>query len=311
MDLNGADISTASLAPHTLHLSIQTTTTTTTTMKINSAFVAFTTLQSVGAFMAQTPKAKPLVSLGAVPADAEGFGSSALWASPVSNVPATVSNEMYFTKNLDTLPPVMIQGGALRTWSFTDPELERVLVSMSTEGRHINANIKLCQGPDNTPQTMDITIGKGMIRPFKCVIETPRSETSAIFIRNVGPLEYPIMARVGADMAVTEDVYEMNDEYTLQGGAIYSVPFAATVSSVKVVLKTDGRPLRAKVELIQGPNSIKETIEIYTEDGLERPFCTIISTPGIENTVRVENAGSMEFPVIASVEPYVIEADDY
>jgi|JI61114DRNA_FD_contig_81_182906_length_1079_multi_3_in_0_out_0_2 hypothetical protein len=210
-----------------------------------------------------------------------------------------------------TSAPITVQGGSLRTWSFSDPAVERVQVLLKTEGRPLNANVELWHGPDNTPQKMAVYLEDGSLRPFNCVLETPNGQ-NAIAVRNTGFMEFPLSA------CVLEEVGDGSSGgladvptaalKTVQGGAIFTTPFASPVNSVRILLKTDGRPMSARIELLQGPSNNKQVMEIYTEDGLTRPFYCVLETPGSGNVVRIVNAATMEYPLVASVEPYVMDA---
>lgn len=96
---------------------------------------------------------------------------------------------------------------------------------------------------------------------------------------------------------------------TIQGGALRTYRFDHYVESVQVRLETQGRPLEAKIELLQGPNNVKKFIELQIEDGHTRPFECVIETPGSGNVVSVENTAPMEFPMTASVVPLSVAGD--
>jgi hypothetical protein len=92
---------------------------------------------------------------------------------------------------------------------------------------------------------------------------------------------------------------------TVQGGALKTFPFHdPSVASVQVSLETEGLPLMAVIELWQGPGNVKQLAEIYSDDGMSKPFRTIVDlTPGYGSTVAVRNVGPLEYPLTAKVEP--------
>ena len=228
------------------------------------------------------------------------------------------TDKSHIKNQWDTLTPTMVQGGSLRTWSFATSAIERVHVMLRSEGRPIHANVELWQGPDNTPVKMQIYNEDGKMRPFSAIIETPRGQNS-IAVRNTGNMEFPVAACMGVDVggvigngkadlgAITKKLATSGLSRLIQGGALQTYPFDASVNSVQVMLKTDGRPLNARIELIQGPNNNKQVIDLYTEDGMERPFFAIIETPGSGNVVRVVNTAPLEFPLSLRIEPYQVD----
>ena len=205
---------------------------------------------------------------------------------------------------------ILLQGNSLRTWSYASPAVEQVQVLLTTEGRPLDADIELWHGPDNTPCKMRVYVENGKLRPFSAVIETPRGPNT-VAIRNIGAIEFPIAAAVVAENVDNPSRECLAKSMTIQGGALRTYPFDPTVDSVECLLKTDGRPLNARIELLQGPNNNKQVIELYTEDGCDRPFFCLLETPGSGNVVRVVNTAPVEFPMTASVVPHSINERMY
>jgi len=246
-------------------------------------------------------------------------GSAARLAAPVMQLEATtqmsapvqtaMSGGVVPTKQPSFVDAgILVQGGSLRTWSYRSPSVEQVQVTLSTEGRPLDADIELWHGPDNTPCKMRVYVENGQLRPFSAVIETPRGPNT-VAIRNIGQIEFPLAANIEANAVDQPSPDCLSKSMTIQGGALRTYPFSPEVDSVQVLLKTDGRPLNARIELLQGPNNNKQVIELYTEDGCDRPFFCHLETPGSGNVVRVVNTAPVEFPMTASVVPSAINQD--
>jgi len=206
---------------------------------------------------------------------------------------------------LEEKDAILVQGGSLRTWSYRSPSVEQVQVVLSTKGRPLDADVELWHGPDNTPVKMRVYTENGLMRPFSAVIDTPRGPNT-VAIRNIGQIEFPLAANVVADEVDGPTAECVRSGQIIQGGAIRTYPFDPRVERVQVLLKTDGRPLNSRIELLQGPNNNKLVIELYTEDGFDRPFFCELVTPGSGNVVRIVNTAPVEFPMSASVVPSII-----
>lgn len=240
----------------------------------------------------------------------------------------------YYRSMDDSMP---IQGDSRRTASFHH-NINSAQVSLANNGRPMFSNIEVWQGPDNTAQSVKVYNEDGRARPLRTIINTPGS--NAVSIKNDGRLEFPFAANVQASPQYHNAQYNHNfrndgmanpygsvpqtsqngpsqggsqgvTSKIIQGGASSSISFQPPVSSVEVTLTTEGRPLKAVVELLQGPTSAKQVWDIDSQDGEKRPFSAIIESaqPGASFAIRVRNIGQMEFPLTASIRPY--EYDHY
>jgi hypothetical protein len=226
---------------------------------------------------------------------------------------------------------LLVQGGSLRTWSYRSPAVEQVQVVLHTEGRPLDADIELWQGPDNIPVKLRVFCDDGFLRPFSAVLATPRGPNT-VSVRNIGQLEFPLVADIfpANDVVPSPDTAECFEiiqgarhlfecafasclaphgvagSPTAAGGALRTYPFHPAVDCVEVLLRTDGRPLNARIELLQGPNNNKQVLELYTDDGLYRPFLCFLESAELPSVVRVVNTAPVEFPLYASVGPHAV-----
>jgi hypothetical protein len=112
------------------------------------------------------------------------------------------------------------------------------------------------------------------------------------------------------ELAVKLDRLSSATPKLVQGGAVLTVPIPADTNSVQLLLQTQGRPLSARIELLSGPNNVKQVMEVYCEDGQMRPFYSIVQTPGIGNVIRIVNTATVEFPLTAVVEGWDVVDDE-
>ena len=200
---------------------------------------------------------------------------------------------------------IRVQGGSIKTWKYMSRAVEQVQVLLTTEGRPLDADVELWNGPGNIPAKMRVYVEDGQQRPFKAVIATPRGP-STVAISNVGELEFPFDAQVVAENVANPSPECRESAKNLQGGATRSYQFDASVDSVQVLLFSEGMPLNARVELIQGPDNNRQVIELYTDDGADRPFFCFIETPGPGSVVRVINTAPLAYPLTSGVIPHSV-----
>ena len=240
----------------------------------------------------------------------------------------TQSGMEEFTSDWTESPPVLVQGNSLRTVSLASRAIERVQVKLKSHGRRsLNTIVELWQGPQNTPMMIGFYSENGIQRPFTAVLETPGVGYS-IALRNTGHPDFAMDASIKAEVdresggenrsfdwstpetsIMSRTLSSSTTPEYLQGGTVCSYPMkhnVESIRSVQILLQTDGRPLNARIELLDGTSDdAKQVMEVYSDNGLARPFFTIFETPGItsDTIVRVVNTSPGEYRMLAYVSP--------
>ena len=95
-----------------------------------------------------------------------------------------------------------VQGQSRSTWSSISGRGQGDLVTLETEGRPLFGEVKVWEGPDNTPLKFRVYSEDGRARPFQALVQpSPQSGTSqTLSVQNAGPLEFPMAAGVQKTM---------------------------------------------------------------------------------------------------------------
>jgi hypothetical protein len=208
--------------------------------------------------------------------------------------------------------PVTVHGGGvLRTWSFEYGSGAEVAdVFIQSTGSPVDASVELWEGPNYAPVYMRTYSQDGGTHPLSLRLLLDESRSSSLALRNTGPNTFPLQAVVGrsnVDPSLANMLDRIGSGYEddLQGGASLSYPIHSQVEQTQLLLRTEGRPLNVRVELMQGPNNNKVVAEVQSMDGT--PMVLSFETPGYANVIRVINLSPLEFPIVALVDPAHID----
>lgn len=221
-----------------------------------------------------------------------------------------------------------IQGGSRRQYGAYGT---RSRVHLSTDGgRPMDSRVQLWDGPDNTSHNVRVWSEDGTGRPMSVGMDRADRwggahgghRNGSVDVRNRGPMEYPIRAGVShrPPQQQQQQLYSPPSSSSygrggrqraaaggekIQGGTVRHFTIDPSVSSVRVAIESDGTPIQALVELLQGPGRVAQLAEVYNQHG--RAFEATLPTPGYGSTIAVRNEGPMEYPFYASVEPMSVE----
>ena len=219
-----------------------------------------------------------------------------------------------------------IQGGSRRQYGAYGT---RSQIHLSTDaGRPMDTRVQLWDGPDNTSHNVRVWSEDGTGRPMRVGMERLDRwgdggggaayggggyRNGSVDVRNRGPMEYPIQAGVshrpqqprGAFGGGRPQRRRMASGEKIQGGTVRHFTINPSVSSIRVTIESDGTPIKALVELLQGPGRVAQLAEVSNQHG--KTFEATLPTPGYGSTIAVRNDGPMEYPFYASVEPMSME----
>lgn len=215
-----------------------------------------------------------------------------------------------------------MQGGSLRTWSHRAPTAEKH-ITLGTDGRPLDAHVEVWDGPGNVPVSMRVYGEDGRQRPVRAVVRgrgMSHGTPDTIAVRNAGPLEFPMAGSVEADTplvpsadreaaAAERSPNRAERPHRIQGGADLVLPIDGSVDAIRVHLASDGLPISARLEILQGPETTKQGIEVYSDDGRRKPVTYVLETPGYGCVIQIYNEGPMSYPLTASVVPHSIGRD--
>lgn len=265
-------------------------------MKIFNMITQLAVLPAVALGFAVTPSVKPASSTVLFSEHATNWNIGSIAANPGGT-------------------RVRCEGESRRTFDFNDLTRETIQCSISTEGRPLEAAIQVWIGPDWTPYKINCYSDDGFRFPVQTLIGT-RSKTAQLELRNTQGMAMPFVAACSYAPESLEKIRseipetQPEKEVRVQGGAISSQPLPEC-DQVRVFLKTDTRMLNARVELLNGPNNVKQAFEMFTNNGVLNSFYAVLETPpGGTYTIRISNMASVEFPAYAYIAPVMNVVED-
>lgn len=94
----------------------------------------------------------------------------------------------------DMANPYLLQGNSVKIYPL-DKTVEKVKVTISTQGRPMNAKLELLMGPNSVRYEIDVYSENGQTWPLSTIIETPGQDNS-IRIVNTADWQFPIKVDV-------------------------------------------------------------------------------------------------------------------
>jgi len=217
-------------------------------------------------------------------------------------------------------------GGTVRTWDIP-PDAERLSYYIRTNGRPLKALVELWVGPIRRIHSVNIESEDGDATPYRAMLKF-KPGTKTLKISTTGSHEFPLefgaevpnANRMKETWAATQKVFDTSPKTTVQGGSTeggggsiryFNIPDDVDTTQIVLWSRDIGkRTVKAKIEVLSGPNSVRQLYELHC-GGSTQPYHAVIPTPGPDSTIRIIATNYMEFPFHAVVTPYEVTGDVY
>ena len=208
------------------------------------------------------------------------------------------------------------------------------IISMSLNSQlfhHLNSNQQLhifmqWVGPIRRIHSVNIESEDGDMTPFRAMLKF-KPGTKTLKISTTGSHEFPLefgaevpnANRMKETWAATQKVFDTSPKTTVQGGSTeggggsiryFNIPDDVDTTQLVLWSRDLGkRTVKAKIEVLSGPNSVRQLYDLHC-GGSTQPYHCVIPTPGPGWTIRIIAVNYMEFPFHAVVTPYEIAGDN-
>jgi hypothetical protein len=210
------------------------------------------------------------------------------------------------------------------------PWAERAQYILTTNGRPMKATVELWVGPIRKTHTLEINVENGRKTPVRGTLKFKKG-TEVITIRTSDAGELPLSAcvvvpseeRAKEIQANTEKIWKSNKKTKIQGGiiqpngkstgAVRYFPIPPEVDAVQLLFwskDTGKKSLKAKIEILKGPNNVKQSYDLQCGGG-SQPYHAVFETGG-GGVIRIINKKFMEDGLFeVAVVPIQLEGTPY
>ncbi|CAB9500759.1 expressed unknown protein [Seminavis robusta] len=213
-------------------------------------------------------------------------------------------------------------GGTVRTYQMP-VDADRCQYVLKSEGRPLKAVVELWLGPLRRTHIMDISVEDGAKTPYRATLKFKPGGPQVLRIRSTDkkfhlPLSagvyVPDKERRAELRANTESLFDRVPKQKIQGNnvggggsAVRLFPIDNYVEAVQVLfwaVNTGKKSLKATIEVLQGPNNVKQVYQLHAGGG-SQPYHGVIETPGDGVVLRITNRKFVEDGLFeAAVVPY-------